>query len=347
MDQTNTDSVIVNESRNWRKLISFFLVIILTCLIVAFIWFSDSKQKDSRFQTETISANGLVYLTLLPLSGEQAGRADVHFFDIEDRNLIRFADSDNTSMTATARRAGRHDLIFSTIRRTSEDKGPETFITKFDPLFGTVTYYEKSTFGDHNKQLPSWSETRQGALYNSPATPEYINAEDSNVYFVDALDTKFLTPGSYPQFLPDGEHFIVLKNDGLYLMKLDNDLSVKILNSFDDSSFANQFFDINLDGTKLVWSQPQSNMFYIINISNLLSDTTSAVVETKVKSWGTWPTFSPDGQQFATIQSQTNNDKTTLQLVIFDIAGKSKGNVLDLSSYNKDRIIISDWVTKI
>ncbi|MDP2838104.1 MAG: hypothetical protein Q8O53_02405 [Candidatus Moranbacteria bacterium] len=348
MDEINTNSElnfveVKKPSHILTRFVLFgglFLILLGTVMVYGYAF---TRDNFFSFQTnQSIQAAGRVYLTLTPLSGQYAGRTDIYFFDIVANKLTRFADPDGSSMTLTPRGAGDRSMVFSILKHApAEPFDLETLITKYNSDSKELTYFFDVAAAGHDKQLPSWSNEMNGALYMTPLGDSKL-PEDATVYFTNAQGSRKVTNGLYPQFLPDGLHFIVLKNDGLYLMKVDSDFSRKILSSFSKVTHPNQTFDIAADGSLLAWTQPEKKKIYIVSLQNLFGGDELKVTSTvKLKCF--LPVFSPQGNQLTVVEVSAS-EPSKQSLVVVDLVSKSKKVILDLKNYDIGRLFVTDWM---
>lgn len=359
--------MVTMERRPWyrfslRRLFVYgglLIIVIVTLVIIEQYLYTYTKKTENVPAIEKTSdqsqIKGSIYLTLTPLDGSLKGRTDTYAFDVENKGrLTRLAGPNDATMTFGLRGigSGMERVVFVTLAHAAEAPSPEvTLVTTYDFSKKEAKFLADlpENNKEYTKQFPSWSESLGGALYMTYTVDSPQKApEDFSVYFSDSVSAKRVTSGMYPQFLPDGRHFIVLKNDGLYLLEVGSDASRKIFGVPNNQTGVNQAFDISGDGTKLAWTWPAKGKTAILNLENIYTGDGELTAEAVVPSGGFLPVLSPDGKQLVSIRVSPSSDNGARKgtLMLLDLTTKQEGVLLDLSGFDIEKSSVTDWVKK-
>lgn len=185
------------------------------------------------------------------------------------------------------------------------------------------------------------------------------SVEDFNIHLINS-DGKdiVLGKGFAAKWLND-ESYLVLRQDGLYLNKLNEDytLGKKIIVFTDrigkqrNQLFTNIGFDISRQGQVLV-SDPENSSLFLYSL-NSNTDTASYILKDTVKTAGFFPTFSQNGGFFAVLHPENDNasgPQTKVQ--VFEILQNKVGSMkmiknnfeYNLQGFDQKNMSIDEWI---
>ncbi len=324
---------------------TLFAVTVAVLLGGLFYWFQSGEHA---LRSKFPDLSGTLYLSLQQQSSEGNGRMSAAFLNFPNRNILFLADPDGSSVIKHPRFANDTSIVFTMFMI------PSATSTALGARIGTYNFNTKKTSYLTNlsenvyRINPSWSPSLQGVIFTvSTTTPQPQKPSVSEIHFADAKGERFLTNGLYPQFLPDGKHYVALKDDGLYLMSIDSDVSQNIFAGKNISS--NRTFDISSDGSQIALASPDKGKIFILTLHQGTA-AASTTVSKVISAHALWPIFSPDSRYIAAAEADWpsffNRTIHNHRLSVFSVETGDSETIAKLDGFRKDNIILSDWISK-
>lgn len=144
-----------------------------------------------------------------------------------------------------------------------------------------------------------------------------------------------------PVLTPDGKSVVVIRNDGLHKVGLMGSSTEHIWKTENPGTWFNQQFSISKNGKYIVWSYPDGEVMYILEVSSWSPFKTS--IKYTIKTHAFWPVFSPDEDYIAFEEVQWTNPPTKAKLVVMDLISLKKKVEQDLDSFYQDSLFINEW----
>jgi hypothetical protein len=151
--------------------------------------------------------------------------------------------------------------------------------------------------------------------------------------------------GVHPQWLPSGD-IVFLKNDGLYIRKMQGDTESKINLLSREPARTNMKFDISSDGKKLAWTTPGANELLVMNVASWEPFASETAMFIPAAAF--WPVFSPKGDYLSMQVFNWSNETQervaqNQRLGIFSFLENKWLSSADLTPYQQDMLFITDW----
>jgi hypothetical protein len=193
------------------------------------------------------------------------------------------------------------------------------------------------------------------SVKNSPySTTDLADAEDYEVVLVQNNELQKVDQGLKPKWL-DNDHFVYLKNDGVYLNTVHrtDEPAIKIIN-IDTSELKvkeNVGINVSRDGKYLALIDIDGSSLDVYEIMNLDKVVNAEKKITLKDVHGFWPVFSPDGDYLAfqsvDIENIDTDPKPKVVFYSLDYENKSATKLeeeIDLDNYYQDYMYIDGWI---
>lgn len=285
-----------------------------------------------------------VYLSLAPQDGNEYSHLTIYSYDVETGELTQeIADTGNDYLTSKISPDGTQ-IAFS---RTPTEGGDVALFVSDRAMteMAEIETAENLVI----KRSPTWSPDGTQIAFQGSADINGSNLaiENWGIYLHNRItkDTSRITAGVNPIFLPDGT-LAVLKKDGIYLIRPEDNSETLVLEVTGGSASANMAFDISRDGKKIVWVVPNNSEIHLIDVSSWTPFTITGASIIPVSAF--WPIFSPDGNHIAmeVFEWEGEGDARTAayqRLSFFSLEDQSWSTPFDLMPFHKNAIYISDW----
>lgn len=267
---------------------------------------------------------------LLSLSPVGSGRLNLYEYDLAQRELKIVGEDGNPNFDAKLSIDGKK---LAHISSRSGVPGSQIYI--FDKATGER---RAVTGGDFTiKRSPDWSPKGNSLAFSARGA----DANDSwGIYVADLPDApRYVGPGKYPVWSPDGKFIFALKEDGLYRYDLSgkNVSSVKIWNA----QVLNMKLMASADHTLLAWLIPdqESVLLFKINPAN----PKELLLNRKISLRAYDTAFSPDKRYAAFRVLAGEVEKEHFEVVVENLENGRRKTVLDLSLHEKNRLYVTEW----
>lgn len=228
--------------------------------------------------------------------------------------------------------------------------------TELSFLYNLIT--RNPQFSPDGELITYWISESEHSAVVPELSPELYSI---HVLTLDGIKQE-LTNGVHPKFLPDGEHILFLKDDGLYTINLDTNEERLVL----DMAFGDlgDPFEERVEDTTH-WS---SVRFNFSSVNNLLIVTDQLRSKGKIYEISSWNplnldfkyeielyrpsclVFSPCGEYFAItefgppVEESEFDQGITAQVAIYALETFERKQTFSLEEYYSRTIWISDWV---
>jgi hypothetical protein len=176
--------------------------------------------------------------------------------------------------------------------------------------------------------------------------PASEKAEDWSIYGVINGEIKMFGKGFMPKW-SSSDHFVYLKNDGVYVSDLDLNALQIIAAEENVEVYSNSRIDVSSDGTLLAWTLPDQNRIDIYERTE-----GSFVKKGSIHERSFWAAFSPNNTFLAiqTINSMATGRELDpqAQIEFYDISALQKVPELniDLKQFDQRYMYLTEWVKK-
>ncbi|MBP9866852.1 MAG: hypothetical protein KBC41_02125 [Candidatus Pacebacteria bacterium] len=165
---------------------------------------------------------------------------------------------------------------------------------------------------------------------------------DFNVYMKrNGEQEKFITQGAMPVLTPDGKSVIVMRSDGLYKVDLVGSSTEHIWKTKNSGTALNQQFSISPKGKYIVWSYPDGEVMYVLEVSSW--SPFKANIKYTIKTHAFWPVFSPDEEYIAFEEVAWTNPPSQAKLVVMDLLSLKRNVVQNLDAFIQSSLFINEW----
>ena len=196
------------------------------------------------------------------------------------------------------------------------------------------------------KQLPVFSPNGKIIAFTVfPSDVKTFLPEDQKIYITD-LDgnERFLTNGAHPMFLPGDKFVLVLKNDGLYMVSVENGVSSVVIKG--GSAFTTMKLAFSKNRNMLVWTNFPNEVL----IFKLSWDSSSGYLNhflyKKILAGAFWAVFSPDGRYLAIQEAKNGNPPARARIVVYDLKTFEWEEIIDLGSYKQTAMWMTAWQSR-
>lgn len=293
---------------------------------------------------------GRIYLSLYP--NDISSPQDIYYYDFETKSLERFYINE-----LNIEKYHKFNSAFSPDGSTFVFSMEEPERLRYTQLFTISAEGEdlkQITDSPYGKKDPDWSPDGSLVAYiGAPngATLKEIEAQEDgarpeswNVHITDLEgNERLVASGVYPKFSPDGQHLVVLKDDGLYRYDVSGPDSggERVWEMVDGGAYAGMKLGLSEDRNWLAWGVPNIGEVIIARVDSWEPFRFSIV--DIISTHAFWPVFSPDGNFIAAEEVDWQEGNENPRLIVYDLNSGEKRIVLDLSEYQQTAMWINDW----
>lgn len=152
-----------------------------------------------------------------------------------------------------------------------------------------------------------------------------------------------------PKWSPDGTKLVMLKQDGLYVYDVAQDVVTKVVDTSEGQTLSTAMIDVSPDGSHLVWTIARAGIiimheitswepFTLIELGRVHADDTEYY----------WPQFSPDGEHYVVQAINTPNPDTgereNARFQIRSTAGRSVLRSYQIDQFNFNSFFTDTWI---
>ncbi|MBI5079646.1 PD40 domain-containing protein [Candidatus Wolfebacteria bacterium] len=333
----------------WKKIL-LVTGSIIGCLLILYIVFfivvlyraNVNPVRENWKSTGSFSSSfhpaGKIYLTLQ--SGKLfRGNLGIYEFDLNSKQNKEFLVGKYDNFTL--------DFSSDGVKKVFVSNSPGGDIDNLFVNEGENSKSKQITFSSTTrKYYPLFSPDGNQIVFILSAKAYLPFPDDKRVYITDMNgNERFIISGTNPLFSPNGEDLLVLKNDGLYLVNINNKQSSRVIISPSGKVYPSMKLSLSKNYQMLAWSDARNGEVTVFKITNWKPFSYSIYKKIPIKAFGL--TFSPDNRYLALHEAKLNNRKNVppsqSRLVIYDLETMEWQEVADLSDYNQTQMWITDW----
>lgn len=291
---------------------------------------------------------------------EPGGPMQVYTIDVASENaeeMTPFADSlVLTAFAETDNPADPSRIIFNAYSDLSEGgfMGVGAHVLDLHATGTDRLRYLESAEGGLLTRLFSWSPTDQFVAFSRyVGVPsdyrDLIKVENWEVVVIDVeRDEVVLTldDAMQPVWSPDGDAFLYLEADGLYMYDFVFGTSARVLGLLEGDLHAEGMYDVSVNGKYLVWTSAEYGVavFEILSWQPFEIVERGRIVDQAVEYY--WPQFSPDSQFYAVQAIDTwneNGERTNPRFEIRAVLNRSVLKEIPLTGHDFNAFFTDDW----